>query len=142
MISLWDRSSKFLVSHSYKWILPVLSTAILLVWADVPSMSILIVIILWLLLMVAYLSMPWNYENPKREMFEGYLLNRSLFAIFVPLQAPCPGLAVFGMTFILCKWFIPPLSDTAFLIAIVNGLLYSVTIWFESTWLRNRFSRK
>ena len=116
-----------------------MTTLVMVFWGDSRT-SLVIRTTLWFFLIVAYISIPLNFENPKRESFEGYLLNKKLFTIFVPLQMLFLGFGVFALTALSCYWFIPSLKESGVVIGALNALLYAGCIGFVSMRLRDRLA--
>ena len=98
--------------------------------------------VFWLFLVLAYISIPWNFERPKRASFEAYIYNKYLFVFFVSLQLLFLGFAVFALTAVACIWFIPLLKEVGFQIGGVNAVLYCLSILFEYTQLPARLAEQ
>ena len=136
-----DIISKLLVGHFYKWILPCVTTFVMIFYSNSQS-SILFRFVFWFFLVVAYISIPLNFEHPKREYFEGYIYNKYLFVFFVSLQLLFLGFGLFALTAFSCIWFIPLLKEVGFQIGGVNAFLYCFSILFEYAQLPARLAKQ
>lgn len=136
-----DTISKFVVGHLYKWIFPCAATFVMVFYADSQT-SIFFRFIFWLFLVIAYISIPLNFQRPRRQYFEYYIYNKILFVIFVSLQLIFLGFGVFALTVFACIWFIPPLKEVGFQIGSVNALLYCFSILFEYTLLPAKLAKQ
>ena len=134
-----DVVSKFVVGYFYKWILPCATTFVMVFYTDSQT-SIFFRFVIWLFLSLAYISIPWNFERPKRASFEAYIYNKYLFVFFVSLQLLFLGFAVFALTAFACIWFILLLKDVGFQIGGGNAVLYCLSILFEYTQLPARLA--
>lgn len=126
MVSL----SSFLVKHLYRWILPSLTTLIVILFAS-RDRGFLILFALWFLLCVSYLSIPLNFLNPKKENF-GFLFRNSAVIIFwIIAQVAFLSFFVFSITLILIVWYLPSISRVSVVIGALNGFCYFITITLE-----------
>ena len=130
MKSILQTISFLLVRYIYKWIFPIAITTLMFFFAD-KERSLLIRFLLWLFLCIAYLSIPINFERPKRETYS-YFLNRNFISIFVStVLAFTLGLGVFVTTILSIVMYFPQIENLSILISTLNGLLYMVSIFLE-----------
>ncbi len=130
MNTILRTSSFLLVSHIYKWILPIATTILMLFFAD-KDRSFLIRFLLWFFSCVAYLSIPINFENPRKEAFS-YFLKKNIVSTFViTILASTLSFGVFILTTLSVVMYFPQTGKLGILISTINGLLYFSTILIE-----------
>jgi hypothetical protein len=122
--------SKFTVNHLYKWILPIFTTLLLIIFAD-KDRSLIILIFLWLLLLTAYLSIPINFVKPKKENFIFFTQRNILSLTVILTQAIVLSLVVSIVTWVLTVMYLYELTNQNIAISITNGLLYFITLLLE-----------
>jgi hypothetical protein len=122
--------SKFTVNHLYKWILPIFTTLLLILFAD-KDRSLILLIFLWLLLLTAYLSIPINFVKPKKENFIFFTQRNILSLTVILIQAIVLSLVVSIVTWALTVMYLYELTNQNIAISITNGLLYFITLLLE-----------
>lgn len=122
--------SFLLVGYVYKWILPIAITILMLFFADADR-NLLIRILLWSFCLMAYLSIPINFERPKGEIFS-YFQNRGFISKLVSAAvAFALGLGMFVATFLSIVMYFPQLEYLSILVSVLNGLFYMGSILLE-----------
>lgn len=129
--------STFLVSYLYKWLFPAVTTIAFLFFAD-QEKNLFVRFILWFLLCTAYLSIPINFEKPKKEMFHFFLEKKPLVIIIAIAQSFVLGLGVYGLTILSISLYFSPPAKAGQLISVINGLLYFLTMQIEYSLLKRR----
>lgn len=120
-------TSRFLAATLYKWLFPVLISITALLFADKEKNNI-VLCTLWLFHIIAYLSIPLNYEKPKRRNFQ-FLTNRIVYSIFwTLLQATFLSAFLFIITLIYIIWYLPEIGRFSVLISLFNSVLYFLSI--------------
>jgi hypothetical protein len=115
--------SLIFVSYIYKWILPLLTTILMIFFAN-QERNILIRLVLWILLCVEYQTIPFNFERPKKEAFS-FLLKKTLISrLIIFAQSLILSLSVFILTALSVKIYFPKIEQFHIEIALFNSLLY------------------
>lgn len=127
--------SKLLVSYLYKWVLPVIASIFFLVFAD-QEKSFLIRFILWFLLCLAYISIPMNFEMPKKKVYYFFLEMKPLAILVAITQSLALGLGVYGLTIISLNMYFYLPETVNYIISILNALLYLLTMFLEYSLLK------
>ena len=133
--------SDFLVKYLYKWILPITITLFSFAFAD-RNKNIFILFVLWVLLCIAYLSIPWNFENPKRKNFLYFYKSNISRIIWVVTQTIILSISVFGITMIIITYYFPIVNQFVFLLSLGNALLYLGTLLLEYSILDRKLSNR
>jgi len=120
-----DYISTFFVRYLYKWILPTATTILLLLFTEKWQEGLFLRIIIWILLMVWYISIPYNFEKTNQKYIEYYERSKKIYKITAYLQVISLSVGLFFISRIACFWFIPPLKDINISCALVNSLLYA-----------------
>lgn len=129
--------SRFLTSHLYKWILPTLTTYMIFFLGD-SNQKFLLRVVLWLLLLTAYISIPINFERPKRKFFEAYINKKILYISFVSIQVILLGVGLYVITFFTVIWCMSFLKEYAIALSAINSMLYSGCLLVEFAILPER----
>lgn len=137
MNTLLKLVSRFLTGHLYKWILPTLATYMMFFLGD-SNQKFLLRVVLWLALLVAYISIPINFERPKRKFFESYINKKILYILFVSVQVILLGIGVFIITFFVVTWCISFLKEYVIVLSTINSMLYSGCLLIEFSLLPER----
>lgn len=127
--------SKLFVNYLYKWAFPFVVTIFFFIFAN-PERNSLIRYILWFLLCLAYLSIPINFEKPKKAMFYFFLEMKPLAIIIAIIQSSVLGLGVYGLTILALSMYFSLPETVEYVISILNGLLYFLTMLLEYSLLR------
>ncbi len=120
-------TARFLVTILYKWLFPIAITFTTLIFADKEKNG-FVLCVLWLFHFLAYISFPWNYENPSREKFL-YLAKQNFLSVFWTLfQASFLSVFVFVVTLIYIVWYLPALGQYSIIFSTGNSALYFLSI--------------
>jgi hypothetical protein len=140
MKNILNLASRFLTSHLYKWILPAIATYMMFFLGD-SSQKFMLRLVLWLLLVIAFVSIPINFEHPKRKFFEAYINKKILYVSIVSIQIILLGIGVFAITFFAVIWCISPLREYAVAFSVINSMLYSGCLLLEFSLLPERLAK-
>jgi hypothetical protein len=121
----------FLVKYLYKWLFPVGITVAIVLFARKDNNT-LILLVFWLFHCLVYITIPWNFENPRKENFQYLDQGNPTSILWVLLQAGFLGGGLFVLTLFLINWYFPEIKIYSLYISSINGLLYSLSITLAS----------
>ena len=129
--------SNFTVNHLYRWILPIAATFLLAFFAD-RDRNILILVILWLLMLTAYFSIPLNFLKPKKEHFAFFAQNNATSIFIILIQIMVLSIGVSLINWILAIMYLHEITNQSVVISLINGLLYFGTLLLEYSLLTEK----
>jgi len=130
----------FVTQHLYKWILPGLTTYMMFFLGNV-NQNLFLRVTLWLLLIIAYISIPINFERPKRKFFEAYIGKKLLYILIASIQVILLGVGIFAITFFAILWCVPSLKEFGIVFSAANSMLYSGCLLLEFWFLPERLEK-
>lgn len=130
MKTIFQTISFLLVSYLYKWILPLATTILMLFFAN-QDRNLLIRFLLWFFSCIAYLSIPINFERPKKEAFSYFLNKNFISTVISTALAFTLSSIVFVLTTLSIVMYFPQIENLSILIGTINGLLYLGTMLLE-----------
>ena len=130
MKSILQTISFLLVRYIYKWILPLATTILMLFFAN-QDRSLLIRFLLWFFSCLAYLSIPINFEHPKKEAYSYFLKKNFVSTVISTALAFTLSSVVFVLTALSIVIYFPQFESHSILIGTINSLLYLGTLLLE-----------
>jgi hypothetical protein len=100
--------------------------------------KILLRVLLWIFLLAAFLSIPINFERPRRQFFDRYISKRPLYTLIVLIQVIALGAGIFIFTVFAVLWCIPSLKEYALVLGAANSIMYSCSLLLEFSLLPKR----
>lgn len=122
--------STILTGHIYKWIFPSVITILFLFFAN-SNRSDLIRLILWVLLCVAYLSLPLNFEHPKKATYSFFLQRNLVNKTVILIQGLVLSALVFVLTQLSISIYFSKFDFFGPAVSILNSALYFGTLLLE-----------
>jgi hypothetical protein len=130
MKTILQTTSFLLVSHVYKWILPLATTILMLFFAN-QDRSLLIRYLLWFFSCLSYLTIPINFEHPKYDAYSYFLNKNFVSTVISTALAFTLSSVVFVLTALSIVIYFPQFESHSILIGTINSLLYLGTLLLE-----------